>query len=277
MKTKKTIDFLAYKILKALSHNRNLKTDLQVSQALKHGTYDDTISKIFIKQIDKYIDYKNKSIVDVGCGTGDFAINLTKVGAKKVIGIDLNEKHIDSAELKAISEGVEKNTKFICTDFNTYQPNELFDIAFSLSAFEHIPSPLNSLKKIYECIKPGGVLLTIFGPLWFSPYGAHMWEFTSIPWVHFLFPEKVVLRIRTEYYRPDDPVEIYEDVRGHLNRMSVRKFIKYSKFAGFKIERIRLNPAQDKGKYRLANLIINKFYPLKELCSFQILAVLKKP
>ncbi len=267
---------LSYKLLRILSHDKNLKTDIQISEAIDQEIYDDNIPQIYLKHISKYLDYSNKSIIDIGCGTGDFAISLAKTGAKKVIGIDIDSRQIDLAKKKAAIEHVDSNTSFICADFNTYHTNELFDIAFSLSAFEHIPSPLTTLRQIYNCLNPGGILLTIFGPLWYSPHGAHMWGFTNIPWVHFLFPEKVVLKVRKEYFRPDDPVDRYEDVRGHLNRITVKDFIYISNQAGFKMHTIRLNPSQDHGKYKLVNAIINRINLFRELFSFQMLAVLKK-
>jgi ubiquinone/menaquinone biosynthesis C-methylase UbiE len=270
-------DSLSYSLLKALSHNRNRQTDTQIANSRQQEIYNPFKPNIYLGHINRYINYKDKQLIEIGCGAGDFAISLAKSGARKVVGIDIDQELIGAAQRKAISECVDKKTSFISTDFNNYISNELFDIAFSMNAFEHILSPLTSLKQIYNRITPGGAFCTIFGPLWLSPYGAHMWGFTSVPWVHFLFPESVVLKVRTEYFRPDDPVDKYEDVRGHLNRMTVKKFVNYAKEAGFEVEALRLNPAQDKGKYKLANAIINKVSPLRELCAFQLLAVLKKP
>jgi hypothetical protein len=150
------------------------------------------------------------------------------------------------------------------------------DIAFSKDAFEHIQFPLDCLRKIHECLVPGGVLATIFGPLWLSPWGAHMQGFTHIPWVHFLFPEQVVLDVRTELFRPDEPVTRYEDIRGSLNRITIKKFNQYATQIGFEIQATRLNPSQDAGKYKLINATINNVPFLRELGAHRMLAVLKK-
>ena len=37
-----------------------------------------------------YIYYKNKLLIEIGCGTGDFAISLAKSGAQKVVGVDID-------------------------------------------------------------------------------------------------------------------------------------------------------------------------------------------
>ena len=267
---------LPYILLKSLSHNKNLLTDIQLSKVIEQNSYDSKKTNIYLKYISKYLNYNNKSIIEIGCGAGDFAISLAKTGAQKVLGVDIDRELINTAQKKAKIENIDDKISFKCSDFNSLRTNDLYDMAFSINAFEHIPSPVTSLKQIYNCLTHEGVFCTIFGPLWLSPYGAHMWEFTSIPWVHFLFPEKVVLKVRTEFYRPGDPVDRYEDVRGHLNRITVKKFMNYASEAGFNVETLRVNPAQDNGKYKFANAIINRVYTLKELCSFQLLAIFKK-
>ncbi len=259
-------------LLKSLSHNRNLLTDVQMSKILEQDTFDAKKPNIYLEHIRKFLDYKDKTIIEIGCGTGDFAISLAKSGAQKVVGIDVDKERIRSAKRKAIMERVDNKTSFICVDFNNYPSNDIFDIAFSLNAFEHIPSPFTSLKQIYDRLIPEGVFCTIFGPLWLSPYGAHMWS--SLLFHGFIFfSQKKSIKGATEYYRPDDPVFRYEDVRGHLNRITVKKFIHFASEAGFKLQTLKVNPAQDNGKFKFANAIINKVYFLKQLCSFQLLAV----
>jgi SAM-dependent methyltransferase len=173
---------------------------------------------------------------------------------------------------------VAARVSFECADFvREYEAPGLSDLAFSHNALEHIASPLACLRKIGDCLAPGGFFSAIFGPLWWSPYGAHLWGFTPVPWVHFLFPEKMVLRVRTERYRPDDPVERYEDVRGSLNRLTVKMFQRDVARAGLIMEVMRLNPHLDGGIFKWANALVNLTPILRELGSFQLLAVLRRP
>ena len=46
--------------------------------------------------------------------------------------------------------------------------------------------------------------------------------FTRVPWVNLLFPEQIVLRVRSRY-RTDGALR-YEDIEGGLNRMTVARF-----------------------------------------------------
>ena len=115
------------------------------------------------------------------------------------------------------------------------------------------------------------------GPLWYSPYGAHMYGFTWVPWLHFLFPENIVLQVRRDVYRPDDPAQCYEDIRGHLNRLTIRQFREYATRAGLEIRVLRVNPGLDRGIMRPINSFINSLGFMAELCVHSVVAVLDKP
>jgi putative methylase len=52
-------------------------------------------------------DIADKVVADLGCGTGILAIGAKKLGAKRVIGIDLDENAITQAEANAKFIGVE--------------------------------------------------------------------------------------------------------------------------------------------------------------------------
>jgi hypothetical protein len=107
-----------------------------------------------------------------------------------------------------------------------------------------------------------------------------MGGFTPIPWVHLLFPERAVLKVREEKYRPDQPAERYEDIPGHLSRMTVARFRAAALAAGFHLRLLRLNPDKDVsrgGLFRPANALINTVPLLRELGAQLLLAVLEKP
>jgi putative methylase len=57
-------------------------------------------------------DIKNKIIIDLGCGTGIFSVGTYLTGAKKVIGIDIDENAI------SIAREFSKNNKYDITFIN---------------------------------------------------------------------------------------------------------------------------------------------------------------
>ncbi len=59
---------------------------------------------------------KDKTVIDLGCGTGILAFRLISKGAKKVIGIDISKNAIISANEKSKSFGIDEKCKFLNAD-----------------------------------------------------------------------------------------------------------------------------------------------------------------
>jgi len=269
---------LSYRVLSLLSHSQNRMTNQQIAQDSQSQEYSPARSAKFLEYFGGLLEYRNKSVLEIGCGSGDLCVLLAQKGCTKVVGVDSDPDRVLAATRKAREQGVDDRVEFICSDFTSaYPSDDRYDIIFSQAAFEHFPDPLQVLRKSREHLVDGGKLATVFGPLWLSPWGAHMWNFTRVPWVHFVFREDVVLKVRQELYRPGETPMHYEDIRGHLNRLTVRQFKKHIQEAGLIIDQFRVNPAQDRKKtYRLPNNIINKVPLLQELGSFQVLAIVSR-
>jgi len=54
-------------------------------------------------------------------------------------------------------------------------PDQSFDLAFSSCAFEHIQELPRALREIARVLRPGGVLVTSFAPIWSCAVGHHLW------------------------------------------------------------------------------------------------------
>lgn len=63
-------------------------------------------------------DINNKNIIDLGCGTGIFSLGAKLLGAKKVIGIDIDKNVIDIA--KEVSDKLNLEIQFIENDINDF-------------------------------------------------------------------------------------------------------------------------------------------------------------
>lgn len=66
-------------------------------------------------------DIQGKKIVDLGCGTGIFAIGSALLGAKEVVGVDIDPEAIEIARKEAFQRGLEQIITFITEDIRNFQ------------------------------------------------------------------------------------------------------------------------------------------------------------
>lgn len=98
-------------------------------------------------------EFKNKNILDLGCGYGWHCIYAKEQEANKVVGIDLSEKMIKKAK---------ENSKDLAIDYRQmaiedidFQPEE-FDIVISSLAFHYVQNLKVVFSKINTYLKKGG-------------------------------------------------------------------------------------------------------------------------
>ncbi|SDZ19741.1 [LSU ribosomal protein L11P]-lysine N-methyltransferase [Proteiniborus ethanoligenes] len=78
--------------------------ELDPGMAFGTGTHETTI--MCIKQLEKYVNEGNV-VFDIGCGSGILSIAAAKLGAKKVIGVDLDELSVKVSNENAKMNKVE--------------------------------------------------------------------------------------------------------------------------------------------------------------------------
>lgn len=91
---------------------------------------------------------EGKIFLDIGCGTGLFSIELAKLGAEKVLGIDIAENMIKISNREAKINSVEGKCEFILTDLLEFYPVPAIDISFGIGLFDYIKDPLPVIKKM---------------------------------------------------------------------------------------------------------------------------------
>lgn len=204
-------------------------------------------------------EVRGKDILDFGCGTGVEAVELAQV-ARSVWGLDINERLLEQARIRAASSGVADRCAF-----GTTPPADRVDVIVSLDSFEHFADPAAVLETMYEILRPGGRVVTSFGPTWYHPYGGHL--FSVFPWAHLLFSERALIRWRNDIR--SDGATRFAEVEGGLNQMSISRFEKIARESLLRVVRIEAVPIR-----RLSRLHSR---PLREFTTAIVRAVLERP
>ena len=154
-----------------------------------------------------------KTVIDFGCGEGLEAIEMAAMGAKRVIGIDIQERRLEIARANAEAAGV-RNCVF------ALNATEKADVVVSIDTFEHFQHPARVLSEMEKLLAPGGEIIVSFGPTWYHPFGGHL--FSVFPWAHLVFTETALIRWRSDF--KTDGATRFSEVAGGLNRMTIGSF-----------------------------------------------------
>lgn len=106
---------------------------------------------------------KDCKILDVGVGTGIFAAELEKRGAK-VIGIDPSDEMLSIAKQRGISEVIKGSGE------NLPFADEQFDIVLAFTSLEFSPDPQQFISEMHRVCKPQGQIVVAVLTKW-SMYG----------------------------------------------------------------------------------------------------------
>ena len=90
-----------------------------------------------------------KRVLDLGCGSGRYAVALAKAG-KEVTGVDFSEKMLELARQYSDESGTSDKTEFYQADINNWmaETKEKFDISFGMGLFDYLDHPDNTLSKM---------------------------------------------------------------------------------------------------------------------------------
>ncbi len=102
-----------------------------------------------------------KVILDIATGTGDIAINLSKLKGSQIIGVDISEKMLDVAGDKIRKMNITNITLELSKAEKLKYKNNFFDlisIGYGVRNFEDL---INGLKESYRVLKKNGKLIIL--------------------------------------------------------------------------------------------------------------------
>ena len=102
----------------------------------------------------------DKTVLDIGCGSGRYLVEYAKRGARRVVGVDLSPKMLDLARNLIIQEGVEDRCELVQGDFLQLDIIHQFDIVLGMGLFDYIAEGQDFLKKMASVA--GGSVIASF-------------------------------------------------------------------------------------------------------------------
>lgn len=240
----------------------------------------DTI-KFYLKHTTLENMFKDKMVLDIGCGAGGKTIYYASQGVKKIIGVEILEKYRQEAEGLARKYGLDDKFEFVCADASkTPFDNETFDTIIMNDAMEHVDNPEKVLEECYRILKKNGKLYLNFPP-YNHPYGAHLSDAIGIPWVHVFYSDKTLINAYKELVKdlPDGKDRINFRINkkpdgseyfSYINKMSIKRYNNIMKNSKFKIEYYKEEPLRNIFK------IPSKLPFIKEFLVKMVVCVLSK-
>jgi len=111
--------------------------------------------------------FKDKSVLDAGCGMGRNSLWPLKWGAKQVIAFDFDKRSVAAAK-KTLKDF--DNARVDYRSIYDIDWQDRFDIAFSIGVIHHLGDSKRALKNMVTALKSGGTLL-----VWVYSYEGNEW------------------------------------------------------------------------------------------------------
>ncbi len=120
-------------------------------------------------RLSPHLDFRNRVILDVGCGNGYFGWRMVDSGARMVCGLDpfmlyvmqfeAIRKVMQSSRHVSVREAAQKNFVLPVGDSVLRDGLRCFDVTLSMGVLYHHRSPIEHLRTLWSSIRPGGQLV----------------------------------------------------------------------------------------------------------------------
>ncbi len=104
--------------------------------------------------------YADNTVLEVAPGPGYFAIELSKLGKYKIIGMDISQDFVEIARRNAKDAGVDIEFQQGNVSEMPF-PDNKFDFIFCSAAFKDFKDPSKALDEMYRVLKPSGMVLIV--------------------------------------------------------------------------------------------------------------------
>ena len=124
--------------------------------------------------LDKF-NFLNKTVLDIGCNSGQYSFYAKKAGAQSVTGIDIDEKRIYKARMLALNEGHDIN--FHIAGIEQVPSFGKFDIIICIAVVTEVENLLGALRAIRDVTNEIVILeMDLARPLIYASSNKNWWK-----------------------------------------------------------------------------------------------------
>lgn len=209
-------------------------------------TYDEYLPHfpVYKRIVDIVLENANilsgAKVLDVGIGTGNVSLSIFNKIPCKITGVDISEKIMRLAKVKAMEMGAE--LKFINASADKMELNDTFDFAVAVLSLHHLKEngKLETFKRIHNSLKKGGrfiladLTVTVEGDVRSEEWLKHVltrWGYEVECALKYIGPEAVDMALnglRNVYYMDGEYPETTEKWK-YLLTTAGFKLIKHEK------------------------------------------------
>jgi SAM-dependent methyltransferase len=181
-----------------------------------------------LTSIHRRIDLRNKTVLEVGCGSGVEVWHIAHVFQSDAWGIDNQPRRAWPA-----LEG--ERVHLIDGDISTGGglASAMFDRVVSNTVWEHLEHPRAAFRETFRVMRPGG-LAWIRANLYRGPTASHRTRDIAFPFPHLLFGDEVIAEAMRRRGKPAEG-------SAWVNRLTWEQYEKMILEAGFRILSLRFD------------------------------------
>jgi SAM-dependent methyltransferase len=114
-----------------------------------------------VRRVVENIDFSDKRVLDIGCGSGSITVFLAEeFPLEHITGFDVEEPVIEAARRRASAANLDERVDFVIGQPDVLPfPDCGFDIVFSKCAMYHVVDKVSLLREAFRILKPGGSLV----------------------------------------------------------------------------------------------------------------------
>ncbi len=120
----------------------------------RRGLITDTVAEVL------GADLADSTVLDIGCNSGFFSLDLAARGARSVDGIDLRVENIARADFVREHYGTQ-HVSFAVSDADDLPVGRQWDVVLNLGVLYHVMNPLQLIRRTYELCRRFAIIDTV--------------------------------------------------------------------------------------------------------------------